>query len=102
MPRLSHLMNCWKCQRSFVQHYEPHNQSKCKRQVWRQVIYPEFAINYETMLRQLDADVYPLVKAGLIEEEEWRQISRKLAILNESDEWEEELAFAQPRLARNI
>ena len=93
MVRLSHLMSCWKCQRIFVLHYEPHNHSKCKRQVWRQFIYPKFAINYETMRRQLDANVYPLVETGLIEEAEWKRVSKKLTMLNELEETEEEFAL---------
>lgn len=45
------------------------------------------------MLRQLDANVYPLVEMGLIEEAEWKRVSQKLAMLNDLEETEEEFAL---------
>ncbi|MCL2651154.1 MAG: hypothetical protein FWD60_09060 [Candidatus Azobacteroides sp.] len=35
-------------------HYEPENQAKCYKQVWKQHIYPLFGIGYRSYLRYLD------------------------------------------------
>lgn len=32
-------------------HYEPENQAKCKKQVWKKYIYPQFGMCYETYLK---------------------------------------------------
>lgn len=32
-------------------HYEPGNQSRCYKAVWRRWIYPEFGVSYWTYLR---------------------------------------------------
>ena len=35
------------------QYYEPENQAKCYRQVWRKYIYPQFGVGYVSFLRYL-------------------------------------------------
>lgn len=34
-----------------AQHYEPENQARCKKQIWKKYIYPEFGMCYETYLK---------------------------------------------------
>ena len=37
-------------------HYEPENQAKCYKQVWKKHIYPLFGIGYRSYLRYLGKD----------------------------------------------
>lgn len=50
-------------------HYEPENQAKCYRQVWRKHIYPLLGIGYRSYLRYLKVETEPEQK-----EEDERQL----------------------------
>ncbi len=39
------------------EHYEPENQSKCYRQVWKKHIFPLFGIGYRSYLRYIKVEV---------------------------------------------
>ncbi len=41
------------------QYYEPGNQSRCYKFVWRRYVYPEFGIHYRTYLRLIGAEEEP-------------------------------------------
>lgn len=43
----------WIIQSITSQHYEPENQAKCKKAVWRKHIYPAYGICYRTYLAYL-------------------------------------------------
>jgi hypothetical protein len=42
-------------------YYEPENQSKCYRQVWKTHIYPVWGIGYRSYLKYIKADVSSVV-----------------------------------------
>ena len=42
-----------------AKHYEPGNQSRCYKAVWRRYIEPEYRISYDTYLRYMGAITGP-------------------------------------------
>ena len=42
-----------------AQHYEPGNQSKCYKQVWRHHVYPVYPMSYRTFLNYINEQIEP-------------------------------------------